>query len=75
MSRPSAPARLTETEARELAAYVAQLGERRALRELGLCDATVARAIARLPIQRPTAALLRIRLGAMHEPKPGTEAP
>ncbi len=60
MPRTPAPERLTESESRQLADYVTRVGERAAIAELALCDATVARAIARLPIQRPTASLLRM---------------
>jgi hypothetical protein len=57
MSRSHAPERLTRAESQSLADYVERVGERAALAELALCDATVARAIARLPIQRPTASV------------------
>ena len=69
MSRSQAPDRLTGAESKKLAAYVERVGERSALAELALCDATLARAIARFPIQRPTAALLRMHLSRQEQPE------
>jgi hypothetical protein len=62
MKRPRTQDRLTESEASALRSFVERVGEQSAVTALPLNVATLARAMARLPIQRPTAHLIRLRL-------------
>jgi len=54
---------LSESERRSLAALVVELGQAGAAAHLGVSRATVAQALAGLPLLGVTAGLLRLRLG------------
>lgn len=62
---------LTAKELEELKGYIDKLGERKVRQHVGLSAATLARTVARLPVQRGSVAMVRHGLEELR----GTEAP